>query len=407
MPFEIPGNWVWCKIEDIGEVVRGNTPSKDRVEYYGGDTPFFKPTDLDQGIDTRYASDHLSELGFEQSRKLPVNTILVTCIGATIGKTGIITVAGSCNQQINAIVPNKEVTHSYIFYVCVSNYMQSEIISNASATTLPILNKSNFANLLFPLPPIAEQHRIVKEIGHWFALIDQIEQDKSDLQIVIKQAKSKILDIAIHGKLVPQDPNDEPAIELLKRINPNFTPCDNGHYENLPDSWCLTDIKSIFTINPKNKVADDVIAGFVPMINIADGYSNEFIFESKLWGDIKKGFTHFADGDIVVAKISPCLENRKSVIVTSLPNGIGAGTTELFVFRSQCVLPEYGLYFFKSDSFINNCAGTFNGVVGQQRVSKSIIENIKFPLSPISEQRRIVDAVHKVFAKLDAIMENL
>ncbi len=407
MPFEIPGNWVWCKIEDIGEVITGNTPSKDRVEYYGGDTPFFKPTDLDQGIDTRYASDHLSELGFEQSRKLPVNTILVTCIGATIGKTGIITVAGSCNQQINAIVPNKEVTHSYIFYVCVSNYMQSEIISNASATTLPILNKSNFANLLFPLPPIAEQHRIVKEIGHWFALIDQIEQDKSDLQIVIKQAKSKILDIAIHGKLVPQDPNDEPAIELLKRINPNFTPCDNGHYENLPDSWCLTDIKSIFTINPKNKVADDVIAGFVPMINIADGYSNEFIFESKLWGDIKKGFTHFADGDIVVAKISPCLENRKSVIVTSLPNGIGAGTTELFVFRSQCVLPEYGLYFFKSDSFINNCAGTFNGVVGQQRVSKSIIENIKFPLSPISEQRRIVDAVHKVFAKLDAIMENL
>ena len=407
MPFEIPGNWVWCKIEDIGEVITGNTPSKDRVEYYGGDTPFFKPTDLDQGIDTRYASDHLSELGFEQSRKLPVNTILVTCIGATIGKTGIITVAGSCNQQINAIVPNKEVTHSYIFYVCVSNYMQSEIISNASATTLPILNKSNFANLLFPLPPIAEQHRIVKEIGHWFALIDQIEQDKSDLQIVIKQAKSKILDIAIHGKLVPQDPNDEPAIELLKRINPNFTPCDNRHYENLPDSWCLTDIKSIFTINPKNKVADDVIAGFVPMINIADGYSNEFIFESKLWGDIKKGFTHFADGDIVVAKISPCLENRKSVIVTSLPNGIGAGTTELFVFRSQCVLPEYGLYFFKSDSFINNCAGTFNGVVGQQRVSKSIIENIKFPLSPISEQRRIVDAVHKVFAKLDAIMENL
>ena len=246
MPFEIPGNWVWCKIEDIGEVITGNTPSKDRVEYYGGDTPFFKPTDLDQGIDTRYASDHLSELGFEQSRKLPANTILVTCIGATIGKTGIITVAGSCNQQINAIVPNKKVTHSYIFYVCVSNYMQSEIISNASATTLPILNKSNFANLLFPLPPIAEQHRIVKEIGHWFALIDQIEQDKSDLQIVIKQAKSKILDLAIHGKLVPQDPNDEPASELLKRINPKAEiTCDNGHYPQLPKGWCKCRLENI------------------------------------------------------------------------------------------------------------------------------------------------------------------
>lgn len=143
------------------------------------------------------------------------------------------------------------------------------------------------------------------------------------------------------------------------------------------------------------------------MTNITDGYSNEFRFESKLWGDIKKGFTHFAEGDIVVAKISPCLENRKSVIVTSLPNSIGAGTTELFVFRSQCVLAEYGLYFFKSDLFINHCVGTFNGVVGQQRISKSIIESIKFPLPPISEQKRIVDAIHTVFAKLDTIMESL
>ena len=108
-----------------------------------------------------------------------------------------------------------------------------------------------------------------------------------------------------------------------------------------------------------------------------------------------------------MAKISPCLENRKSAIITSLPNGIGAGTTELFVFRSQCVLPEYGLYFFKSNSFINHCIGTLNGVVGQQRVSKSIIESIKFPLPPISEQKQIIEAVNKVFAKLDIIMESL
>ena len=277
----------------------------------------------------------------------------------------------------------------------------------ATATAQPGLSVAVINDVCIPIPPRKEQERISKEIGHWFDLIDQIEQGKSDLQTIIKQTKSKILDLAIHGKLVPQDPNDEPAIELLKRINPDFTPCDNGHYENLPGSWCLTDIKSIFTINPKNKVADDVIAGFVPMTNIADGYSNKFRFEPRLWGHIKKGFTHFAEGDIVMAKISPCLENRKSAIVTSLPNGIGAGTTELFVFRSQCVLPEYGLYFFKSDSFINHCAGTFNGVVGQQRVSKSIIESIKFPLPPLSEQKRIVDAVHTAFTKLDAIMESL
>ena len=326
--------------------------------------------------------------------------------GATIGKLGMLTFPATTNQACCACIEYWGITQLFLFYFLLSH--RDTFIAKGGGGAQPNISKEIIVNTTIPLPPLAEQERIVIEIEHWFALIDEIEQGKSDLQAVIKQAKSKILDLAIHGKLVPQDPNDEPASELLKRINPKAKiTCDNGHYENLPDSWCLTDIKSIFTINPKNKVADDVIAGFVPMINIADGYSNEFIFESKLWGDIKKGFTHFADGDIVVAKISPCLENRKSVIVTSLPNGIGAGTTELFVFRSQCVLPEYGLYFFKSDSFINNCAGTFNGVVGQQRVSKSIIENIKFPLSPISEQRRIVDAVHKVFAKLDAIMENL
>ena len=180
-----------------------------------------------------------------------------------------------------------------------------------------------------------------------------------------------------------------------------------AHYTNLPDSWCLVDIKSIFTINPKNKIKDDIITGFVAMTDIADGYSNKFKFTPRSWGDIKKGFTHFSEGDIVVAKISPCLENRKSAIITSLPNGIGAGSTELIVFRSQCVLPEYGLYFFKSDFFINHCVNSFSGVVGQQRISKSTIENIAFPLPPIAEQRKIIDRIRIMFTKLDTIKESL
>ena len=315
---------------------------------------------------------------------------------------------GAGTTELVILRPIKVYTKFYLYLFKSDWYVKEGTKYFKGVVGQQRVHKEIFTDLHIPLPPFAEQQRIVEEIEYWFALIDQIEQDKSDLQTAIRQTKSKILDLAIHGKLVPQNPNDEPASELLKRINPKAEiTCDNGHYENLPDSWYLTDIKNIFTINPKNKVADDVIAGFVPMTNIADGYSNEFRFESKLWGDIKKGFTHFAEGDIVVAKISPCLENRKSVIVTSLPNGIGAGTTELFVFRSQCVLAEYGLYFFKSDLFINHCVGTFNGVVGQQRISKSIIESIKFPLPPISEQKRIVDAIHTVFAKLDTIMESL
>ena len=161
---KVPKGWCLCRLGDIGEIVTGNTPTKDIAEYYGGSIPFYKPTDLDKGKCVENASDNLSFLGFEQSRKIPANSILVTCIGATIGKTGLITVEGSCNQQINAIIPNDAAFAEFVYYTCISDYLQKEIKLNASATTLPILNKSNFAKLLFPLPPLAEQRRIVAKI---------------------------------------------------------------------------------------------------------------------------------------------------------------------------------------------------------------------------------------------------
>mgnify|MGYP002528392355 CR=1 FL=1 len=408
MPFEIPSSWVWATVNDISKSILYGVSESAKSE---GKYKLLRITDIqDNQVDwgtvpfTDFDEDKVS------SYILHDGDIVFARTGATVGKSYLIK-----RLRQNAIYASylirvqtfDLILPEYVKLFFESGYYWDQIELGSVGIGQPNVNGTILGNLNIPLPSFAEQKRIVLKIERWFSLIDQIEQSKADLQTTIKQTKSKILDLAIHGKLVPQDPNDEPAIELLKRINPDFTPCDNGHYENLPGSWCLTDIKSIFTINPKNKVADDVIAGFVPMTNIADGYSNEFRFEPRLWGHIKKGFTHFAEGDIVVAKISPCLENRKSAIVTSLPNGIGAGTTELFVFRSQCVLPEYGLYFFKSDSFINHCAGTFNGVVGQQRVSKSIIESIKFPLPPLSEQKRIVDAVHTAFTKLDTIMESL
>ena len=401
MPFEVPDNWVWTTLGEILELVSGQDFPPEKYNANIAGIPYIigaSNIENEQLIINRWTES--------PSVYSYLNDLLVVCKGAGVGKMAINKIGvAHIARQIQAVRGYTNYTDIKYIKAVVKNNIEN-IISKANGL-IPGLKRELLLSLQLPLPPISEQHRIVYEIERWFSLIDQIEQGKADLQSIIKQAKSKILDLAIHGKLVPQNPNDEPAIELLKRINPDFTPCDNGHYENLPGSWCLTDIKSIFTINPKNKVADDVIAGFVPMTNIADGYSNEFRFEPRLWGHIKKGFTHFAEGDIVVAKISPCLENRKSAIVTSLPNGIGAGTTELFVLRSQCVLPEYGLYFFKSDSFINHCAGSFNGVVGQQRVSKSIIESIKFPLPPLSEQKRIVDAVHTAFTKLDTMMESL
>ena len=414
----LPKGWEWSKLETfINEatdfVASGSFASlRENVKYY--DEPKYAVLVRTKDFQSNFTKDlvYTDKQGYEflSNSNLFGGELILPNIGASIGKVFIVPNL----QERMTLAPNsimircyKDTHKEWLQYLFLSPFGQEQLRIISSSTAQGKFNKTDLRTLNIPIPPLAEQERIVTEIKRWFTLIDEIEQSKFDLQNIISQTKSKILDLAIHGKLVPQNPNDEPAIELLKRINPDFTPCDNGHYENLPGSWCLADIKSIFTINPKNKVADDVIAGFVPMTNIADGYSNEFRFEPRLWGHIKKGFTHFAEGDIVVAKISPCLENRKSAIVTSLPNGIGAGTTELFVFRSQCVLPEYGLYFFKSDSFINHCAGSFNGVVGQQRVSKSIIESIKFPLPPLSEQKRIVDAVHTAFTKLDTIMESL
>ena len=273
-PFELPKGWKWTTLGEIGEITTGNTPSKDNKEYYGGNIPFFKPTDLEQGIDTKFSNDKLSQLGFESSRKLPANTVLVTCIGATIGKTGLISVEGSCNQQINAIVPTKSIIPYFLYYACVSEYMQNEIKSNASATTLPILNKGNFSKIAFPLPPLEEQKRIVSEIERWMLFVNVVESGKSDLQKIIIQAKSKILDLAIHGKLVPQDPNDEPASELLKRSNPKAEiTCDNPQYGKLPKGWCETLLGNIGNWQSgatPSRLRKDYYNGDIPWLKTGD-----------------------------------------------------------------------------------------------------------------------------------------
>ena len=243
-----------------------------------------------------------------------------------------------------------------------------------------------------------------------------------------KKLRQKILDLAIHGKLVPQDPNDEPASVLLERIRAekeklikegkikapkkSKSAGDTSHYPKevpfeVPKSWELSKVMEVFQINPKNHADDLTEAGFVPMTNISDGFGDKFFFETKPWKSIKSGFTHFRNSDIAVAKISPCFENRKSFVVRGLPKDIGAGTTELFIFRSEHIIPEFGLLFFKSEFFISNCIGTFNGVVGQQRVARSNIEEIPFPIPPISEQERIVQRVGAIFNMISEVENNI
>ena len=161
-------------------------------------------------------------------------------------------------------------------------------------------------------------------------------------------------------------------------------------------------------INPKNNIEDNKEVSFIPMTLISDGFSNKHSYEVRLWGEVKKGFTHFQEGDIGVAKITPCFENRKSVIFSNLINEVGAGTTELHVLRpfAYSEIKKYIYWFINTESFIQRGISHFSGAVGQQRVGKDILENTLIPLPPLSEQRRIVEKMEKLLALVDDLETN-
>ena len=252
-----------------------------------------------------------------------------------------------------------------------------------------------------------------------------------------KQLKNSILQWAIQGKLVPQDPNDEPASVLLDKIRQEkerlikekkikrdnnasiiYRGEDNSYYEKMlatgevkcideeipfeiPQGWEWCRVSSLFQINPKVVAEDNTSAAFVPMEAISAGYGSEFRYYEKEWGEIKSGYTAFADNDIAFAKITPCFQNRKSAIFEGLPNGIGAGTTELKILRTygETINRWFVLYFLESPYFIDEA--TFKGTANQQRIIVGYLENKLFPIPPLSEQERIVDKIGLVMPIID------
>lgn len=227
--------------------------------------------------------------------------------------------------------------------------------------------------------------------------------------------KKSILQYAIQGKLVEQRAEEGTGEELyqqiqtekkrlikegkIKKEKPLPEIAEDEIPFDIPGSWKWVRVAQIVTLNPKNDLADDLETSFIPMPCVMDGFRNQHTFEIKLWKDIKKGFTHFAEGDVGVAKITPCFQNRKSVIFRNLKNGYGAGTTELTVVRTinDTVLPEYLLWLFKTEYFIANGVKSFTGTAGQQRIHKDYLATCLIPIPPLAEQKRIV-------AKLDEIL---
>lgn len=389
VPFEVPSSWVWTTLGDIAEIITGNTPSKDIKEYYSGNIPFFKPTDLEQGIHTKYSKDRLTPLGFEQSRKLPANSVLVTCIGATIGKTGLTTVEGTCNQQINAIIPTSAILAKFLFYVCISDYMQHEIKANASATTLPILNKANFSKIAITIPPLQEQSRIVKSIEHWLSLVDCIEGNKENLQRTIMEAKSKILTLAIHGKLVPQDSTDEPASELLKRINPKAEiTCDNGHYQKLPEGWVITPMQTLCAL------VDGEKQNGIERINLDVKY-----LRGEREAKVLTSGKYTAANTLLILVDG---ENSGEVFRAPVDGYQGSTFKQLSIHEemyTDYVLQVINLH---RKTLRENKVGS-----AIPHLNKKLFKAINVPIPPYEEQKRIVNAMNKAFTILDTIAENL
>ena len=418
MPFELPQGWVWTTLGNICTFLsRGKSPKYSEERIY---PVFAQKCNLKEGGISLKQARFLEPSTIDKwddIYKLRTGDILVNSTGTgTVGRTRLFHdfFLGDYpfvvpDSHVSVVRTSGLVISEYAFAYITCSLIQQYLEDNlAGSTNQKELYIGVLEDMSFPLPPFAEQQRIVDEVKRWFKLIDTIEQGKENLQIAIKQAKNKILELAISGKLVPQNPNDEPASELLKRINPKAEiACDNEHNRKFPDGWAVLKVKDAFIINPRNELDDNMDVGFIPMAYINDGYSGEFKYAQKKWAEIKNGFTHFSDGDIAVAKISPCLENLKSMILKDLPNGVGAGTTELYVFRALYTSSEYSLYFFKSNIFVRKCVGTFNGVVGQQRVGKRIIEDILFPIPPSVEQERIVAKIKELFFFIDEIQESL
>jgi len=241
----------------------------------------------------------------------------------------------------------------------------------------------------------------------------------SDAPDAIPRLRRFVLDLAVRGKLVEQDHTDEPASALIKRVRLRKVeiakkgaarkekPCpplaENALPFRIPPTWTWSQIAEIGFLNPRNKAEDQIQSSFVPMLRISAEYGVSNTHEVRLWGDIKSGFTHFAEGDVGLAKITPCFENGKSAIFRGLTGGIGAGTTELHIVRPVIVLADYVLIFLKSPHFIESGISKMTGTAGQKRVSTEYFAYSPFPLPPLAEQHRIVAKVDELMALCDRL----
>ena len=347
--------------------------------------------------------------------------ILFARTGATVGKSYL--VKGLQDKAIYAsylirVQTFNKILPKYVKYFFESGFYWEQIQKDSVGIGQPNVNGTILSQLELPIPPVDEQKRIVNELGAWLGIIDAIDNGKNELQIAINQAKSKILDLAIHGKLVPQDPNDEPASELLKRINPKAEiTCDTPHYGKLPSGWCICNLKDLCVFlsrgkSPKYLDQDKRFPVFAQKCNLKDGGISleqaRFLDPTTIdkWSDVYKLKT----GDILVNSTGTGTVGR-----TRLFNEKCLGKypfvvpdSHVSVIRTfEDISSEYIYAYISSDTMQGYIFDNLAGSTNQKELYIGILENMLVLLPPIQEQHRIVTRIEELFAQLDKIEESL
>ena len=417
VPFEVPESWVWCRLDDIVCELKYGTSEKS--------SSVGKIAVLRMGNITNVGTIDYSNLVYSSNDEdieqysLEKNDLLFNRTNSSewVGKTAIYkeeqpAIYAGYLIRIKPLL----ISPDYLNTVMNSGYYRDWCYDvKTDAVNQSNINAQKLSQLMIPIPPLKEQERIVAEMDKWISLIDIVKNGKGDLQTVIKQAKSKILDLAIHGKLVPQDPNDEPAIELLKRINPDFTPCDNGHYTQLPDGWCVVTLKDLCeNINGlwKGKKEPFVNVGVIRNANFTKDfkldYSNIEYIDVEQRTFAKR---HLENGDLIVEKSGGSDNNPVGrTILYEGKSGVFSFSNFTMALRTRnndIVLSKFLYYYILAKYQKGDMRLMQTQTTGLRNLILDKFLSMPIHLPPLSEQKRIIDRIETIFTSLDMIMGSL
>ena len=402
-PYLLPNGWEWCNLEDIVCELKYGTSEKS--------LSVGKIAVLRMGNITNVGTIDYSNLVYSSNNEdiklysLEKDDLLFNRTNSSewIGKTAIYkkeqpAIYAGYLIRIRPIL----IFSDYLNTVMNSSYYRNWCYNvKTDAVNQSNINAQKLSQLMIPIPPLKEQERIVVEVAKWISLIDTIKNSKEDLQTTIKQAKSKILNLAIHGKLVPQDPNDEPAIELLKRINPDFTPCDNGHY---PVGWIETILGELFSHNTGKALNSSNKEGiFKDYLTTSNVYWNKFDFTAIKQMPFKESELNkctVTKGDLLVCEGGDI--GRSAIWNYDYDICIQNHIHRLRPKIDLCVPFYYYTFAYLKEN--NLIGGKGIGLLG---LSSNALHKIEMPLPPLAEQQRIVQKIEELFSVLDNIQNAL